>query len=72
MRATVDVECDSAYHNHLVDAYTAGRVPRASLVAAAARVLKGRFQVSQIPSQIPSRAVASVTKQKEPAVPKES
>ena len=45
--ATVDVECDSAYHNHLADATRKGDVDRAQLEAAAARMFMGRFQFGQ-------------------------
>ena len=47
VKATCDVECDSAYKNHLVFAEKTGKVQLMQLRDAAARVLKGRFQIGQ-------------------------
>jgi beta-glucosidase-like glycosyl hydrolase len=53
VEATLDVECDSVYKNNLVTAESKGEVKRAALEAAAARVLKGRFQLGQFDPRAP-------------------
>jgi beta-glucosidase-like glycosyl hydrolase len=58
VRATVDVECDSAYSSTLLNSTNAGLVHRSSLENAAARVLKGRFQIGQFD---PAAAGANTT-----------
>ncbi len=47
VRASVDVACDSAYQNNLLNITRHGMVDRTQLEAAAARVLEGRIRVGQ-------------------------
>jgi beta-glucosidase len=54
VKATCDVECDSAYKNNLVKAEGEKKVQLAQLQAAAARVLKGRFQIGQFDPRSPT------------------
>ena len=61
VKATCDVECDSAFKNNLVKAEGKGEVNRAALAAAAARVFKGRFQIGQFDPKAPPMPWDSLT-----------
>jgi beta-glucosidase-like glycosyl hydrolase len=53
VEATCDMECDSAYKNHLSKLEGDGRVSRAQLEAAVGRVFKGQFQLGRFDPHSP-------------------